>query len=315
MNSEKEKLPPEFIKTAKMCGMEELLKSKGKFYVEKNKVLEKSFPEGVEAASQEMDQGVKAKITIKKGYKIKEPLFFCFGLSGEEETQQIYPEIVLEEGAEVRIYSHCTFPESKENRHEMEGFFQVGKGARLYYEEHHYHGKESGATVVPKLNVEVQEGGVFESEFNLVKGTVGKVDIQLEARLKKNAKSEISTKVFGQNARDDIKIEDKVYLEGENAKSLIKMRAAAKNGGAVLMQGETYAQAAGCQGHVDCQEIVVGKESTARAVPIVEVSHDDARVTHEASVGKVNQKELETLLTRGLSEEEATELIINALMK
>jgi Fe-S cluster assembly scaffold protein SufB len=47
----------------------------------------------------------------------------------------------------------------------------------------------------------------------------------------------------------------------------------------------------------------------------VEVTHDQARVTHEASVGKINQKELETLMTRGLNEEEATDLIVNALMK
>lgn len=93
------------------------------------------------------------------------------------------------------------------------------------------------------------------------------------------------------------------------------MRAAAKNGGTVLMQGETYAKSAGCIGHVDCQEILSGEGSVARAVPIVEVSNDDARVTHEASVGKINQKKLETLMTRGLNEEEASELIINSLLK
>jgi Fe-S cluster assembly scaffold protein SufB len=95
----------------------------------------------------------------------------------------------------------------------------------------------------------------------------------------------------------------------------IKSRAADHHGGIVLMQGETYAKAAGCIGHVDCQEILSGKNSVARAVPIVEVSNDEARVTHEASVGKINQKELETLMTRGLDEEEASELIINSLLR
>jgi len=45
------------------------------------------------------------------------------------------------------------------------------------------------------------------------------------------------------------------------------------------------------------------------------VRNENARVTHEASVGKINQKELETLMTRGLSEDEATELIIEAMMR
>ncbi len=47
----------------------------------------------------------------------------------------------------------------------------------------------------------------------------------------------------------------------------------------------------------------------------MEVSNDEARVTHEASVGKINQKELETLMTRGLDDEEATDLIIEAMMR
>jgi hypothetical protein len=112
-----------------------------------------------------------------------------------------------------------------------------------------------------------------------------------------------------------VEIQDKVYMKGENAKSLIKMRAAARNGGSVWMQGETYAEEKDCRGHVDCQEIVVGEGSRARAVPIVEVGNESARVTHEASVGKVNQKELETLMTRGLEEEKATDLIIDAIMR
>ncbi len=102
---------------------------------------------------------------------------------------------------------------------------------------------------------------------------------------------------------------------GENSRSLIKMRAAAKDGGRVFMQGETYAEGDNSQGHVDCQEIISGKGSVAQAVPIVKVSNDSARVTHEASVGKINQKELEALMTRGLSEDEAAELIIEAMMK
>ena len=133
--------------------------------------------------------------------------------------------------------------------------------------------------------------------------------------MKKNARIDIKTKVFGTNEKDQVKITDIVHLEGDNSKSLITMRAAAKNGGKVWMQGETFASASGSFGHIDCQEIVIGKNSVAKAVPIVEVTNDQARVTHEASVGKINQKELETLMTRGLDEEQATDLIVEALMK
>jgi hypothetical protein len=312
---EKGELPQEFVKTAKVCGLEELLKSNDSVYVKKNKILRESFPEGVEARLEEFEQGVKLRLIVKRGVKLKDPLFLCFGLEGAKETQFIYPEIILEENSKARIFSHCTFPGAEKAFHQMEGLFVLSKSAELYYEEHHYHGESSGVEVKPKLKVEAEENSVFESVFNLTQGTVGKTNIDLEVFLKKNAKTVLETKVLGKSSKDSVGIQDKVYMKGDNAKSLIKMRAAARNGGNVWMQGETYAEAKGCRGHVDCQEIVVGKKSRARAVPIVEVGSENARITHEASVGKVNQKELETLMTRGLKEEEATDLIIDAIMK
>ena len=309
------KLPEIFVKTVKMCGMSEMLKSKNKFFVEENQVLKADFPKGVKAKYRETKKGIKAQVVIQKNQKIKEPLFFCFGIGEKKFVQEIYPEIIFEEGAEATIYSHCSFPNSKDNHHDMVGEFKVGKNAKFRYIEQHYHGEKSGATVTPRMTIEIGEGGEFISDFNLTKGTVGKVEIELEAFLKKDARAEINTKVFGTNRKDDIKITDKIHLQGKNSKSLITMRAAAKNGGKVLMQGETFAEAPGAFGHIDCQEIVIGKNSVAKAVPIVEVTNDQARVTHEASVGKINQKELETLMTRGLNEDEATEMIINALMK
>jgi len=309
-----QELPADFIKTAKMCGMEHLLSSKGHFYVEKNKILSHNSPAGVEMKARETPEGVEAEVVIKKGKKITQPLFFCFGLGGTKDRQFVVPNITVEDGAEVAIYAHCTFPHAVSASHKMEAQFIVGKNASFYYEEHHYHGKKSGAMVIPKLKLLVEEGGKFNSNFLLTKGTVGQVSIEVDAILKKDARSDIETKVLGRNEKDIVSIVDKVTLEGENSKSLIKMRAAATNGGRVMMQGETYARAKGATGHVDCQEIVSG-ESFAKAVPIVEVTNDQARVTHEASVGKINQKELETLMTRGLNEEEATDLIIEAMMR
>lgn len=309
------KLPNDFIKTSKMCGLAHLLKVEGHFYVEKNKILSHKAPKGITMKATETPNGVEAEVVVKKGVKIKEPLYFCFGLKGPRDDQFVVPNIIVEENADVKIYAHCSFPHAISSSHKMEALFTIGKNARFFYEEHHYHGKKSGAMVIPKLKLIVEEGGTFESNFILSKGTVGKVSIDVDATLKKDARIEINSKVFGKNENDIVSIVDKVTLEGENSKSLIKMRAAAKDGGRVFMQGETYARAAGAMGHVDCQEIVSGEESIAKAIPIVEVSNDQARVTHEASVGKINQKELETLMTRGLDDEEATDLIIEAMMR
>jgi hypothetical protein len=67
------------------------------------------------------------------------------------------------------------------------------------------------------------------------------------------------------------------------------------------------------RGHVDCKE-VVQDEAWAKAVPIVDVQNPKAHVTHEAAIGSVDNKQLETLMTRGLDEDEAADLIIDGLL-
>ena len=64
---------------------------------------------------------------------------------------------------------------------------------------------------------------------------------------------------------------------------------------------------------VDCKEIVQHRAS-AKAVPIVEVSHPLAHITHEAAIGSVDSKQLQTLMSRGLTEDEATDLFIEGLL-
>ena len=65
---------------------------------------------------------------------------------------------------------------------------------------------------------------------------------------------------------------------------------------------------------MDCLEIVRDR-AVARAEPIVEVSHPLAKVTHEAAVGTVDQRQLETLMAHGLSPDEAVEVIVTGMLR
>jgi len=58
---------------------------------------------------------------------------------------------------------------------------------------------------------------------------------------------------------------------------------------------------------VDCVEIV-RDQAVASAVPVVRVTDDQAQVTHEAAIGTVDKKELETPMARGLDEEAAVDV-------
>ena len=76
----------------------------------------------------------------------------------------------------------------------------------------------------------------------------------------------------------------------------------------------TEGNAPDSRGHVDCVEIVRDR-AIASAAPLVRVTCDSAYVTHEAAIGTVNKKELETLMARGLDEEAAVDVIVGAMLK
>ena len=75
----------------------------------------------------------------------------------------------------------------------------------------------------------------------------------------------------------------------------------------------TEGRAAGSRGHVDCMEIVKDR-AVASAVPIVQVTHPDAKVTHEAAIGSIDRRQLETLMAHGLDSQEAVRLIVDGIL-
>ena len=80
------------------------------------------------------------------------------------------------------------------------------------------------------------------------------------------------------------------------------------------MTGITEGHAAGARGHVDCLE-VVREGAVGRAVPIVQVTHPLAKVTHEAAIGSVDKRQMETLMAHGLSPEEAVNVIVKGILR
>ncbi|MFO7841601.1 MAG: SufD family Fe-S cluster assembly protein [Fidelibacterota bacterium] len=79
--------------------------------------------------------------------------------------------------------------------------------------------------------------------------------------------------------------------------------------------GEVIGKGADSYGHVDCMEIVQGKDAVASAVPRLEVRDDTAKLTHEAAIGSVDKRQVQTLMARGLSEGEAVDTILRGLLR
>jgi Fe-S cluster assembly scaffold protein SufB len=265
--------------------------------------------------AREIQNGIVADIVIKENAKIEEPIHLCFGVNKESGVQEIFPRIIAEDNTEVIIQAHCSFPNANGLIHKMFGHFYIGKNCKFTYSETHYHGEKSGATVAPVAYMYVGEQSVFENNFILTKGTPGKVKILLDIYAMKNSVIRSNIRAYGRSKEDSVRIRDSVFLEGEGARSLIKMKAAAKDGGEVLMYGITEGNAPKCNGHVICNEIVLGKGSICRARPYIRAIDPTSRVSHEASLGRFPQKWLDELQAKGLSEEEAVQILVEAMLQ
>ncbi len=277
-----------------------------------NRVLAANSTEGVSIEAEELENGVRALITVAPDTKVDYPVHLCFGVIPKEGLQEIVSEFEIGEGAEVGFLAHCTFPNAVDVKHVMDAKIHVGKNATMRYSEGHYHGDMGGVEVLPTTRAQVDEGGWLETEFDLVHGRVGRLAIDFEVDVAAGGVVELVTKANG-SAEDEIGVNEIVRLNGEGARGLTKTRVAVRDEAVSEIYTTAEGNAPGAVGHMDCTEIVRGA-AVACNVPTVVVRDDRARVTHEAAIGSVNRKELETLMARGLDEDEAVDIIIRGML-
>lgn len=280
--------------------------------VHHNQVLGSHLVPGLEVEVEEQAEGIRAQIRFREGAKIAKPVHICFGMLPETGVQNIVLDIRAEAESHASVIAHCSFPNALDVVHRMDAEISVGPGATYSYFERHVHGPHGGVLVLPKAKVRVEEGGRFRTEFELIKGRVGRIDIDYETTCLARGVVEMVARISG-SKNDVINIHETALLVGEYARAVLKSYIALRDDARAEVFNTLRATAAYARGHVDCKEIVQGN-AVAKAVPVVEVSHPLAHVTHEAAIGSVDSKQLQTLQSRGLTENEAVDIIIQGLL-
>ena len=281
--------------------------------VHKNQVLGKHLVPGLEVEPKETKDGIDLKIRVLPDIMLEYPVHLCFGVLPKEGKQLIKIDAEVGENSKVGILAHCVFPNAVKVQHMMEAKIKVGKNGFYEYNEVHFHGDEGGVVVIPRAKVILEEGARLTTNFQLTHGRVGILDIDYEIEGGKDSVSEMLAKAYGYGS-DKITIKERCSLVGDGARGIIKSRVAVKDNARSEVYSEIKAYGKNSRGHVDCVEIVQGK-AQARAVPIVDVFEESAKVTHEAAIGSVDKKQMETLMSRGLSQEEAVDVIIKGMLK
>lgn len=278
-----------------------------------HRILSMRDVEGLEVEAKETFNGISARVTVREGVKIKNPVHLCFGVLHKKGTQKIKIDVKLEKDSSAHFIAHCIFPKAEKVKHIMDAVIEIGENAEMKYSETHYHGLYGGIEVIPKAVIRIGSNGRYFTDFNLTSGRVGRLSINYSAEVEEDGIVEMIARVFG-HANDLINIKEEAILSGKNSRSLIKTRIALEDEAIAEVTGITEGNADGARGHVDCMEIV--KDSAiAKAIPIVNVTHPLAKVTHEAAIGSVDKRQMETLMAHGLTPDEAVEVIVKGILK
>ncbi len=279
-----------------------------------NKILASNSIPGVKIEGEETETGARARVIVEPGIQIASSVHLCFGVIPKEGLQEIFSEFEIGEGANVSFLAHCSFPNALRVRHLMEAKVDVGQGAKMTYSETHFHGQGGGTVVIPRTEVKVAAGGLFRNQFRLVTGSVGRLDLDLMAELGEKAVCDLEAKVYGKK-KDKIRLKESIYLNGAWSRGLVKSRIVVSERAQSEVLGEIIGNGPHTRGHVDCLEIVQGNEAQAKAVPLLQVVDETAKLTHEAAIGSVDKKQVQTLMARGLTETEAVETVVRGLLR
>ena len=227
----------------------------------------------------------------------------------------VYNDFFVGEGADVTIVAGCGIHNCGDCDSQHDGIhtFYVGKNARVKYIEKHYgEGEGTGERILnPVTEVTMEEGSYCEMEMVQLAG-VDSTLRETEAALDANAKIVITERLLthgSQKARSNMT----VNLNGKNSSAQIVSRSVARDHSEQVF----YPRAVGnteCRAHVQCDSIIMDK-AKIRSIPEITANDADAQIVHEAAIGRINNDQLLKLMTFGLTEEEAEEVIVSGFLK
>ncbi|MEJ5258256.1 MAG: SufD family Fe-S cluster assembly protein [Fervidobacterium sp.] len=278
-----------------------------------NKVIGLNNVSGLKLVPTTFEDGVQVNMEIEEGVEIPLPIHVCTGFVEKKGYQRVIFNIRVKKNARVRFIAHCVFPQAEEFTHNAVSNVIVESGAIMEYYDEHYHSDFGTITLNTTTNAIVESDAVYKNTFHLTKTRVGKLNVIMNLELKENAVGELISKVKG-SKDDEVYINEVVHLSGEHARGLAKTVVVGLDESKVNVLNEAYGNAPYSRAHISCEEITKGEKVIVSTTPVLKITNDLAELTHEASIGRVSEKQLETLMAKGLTEEEATDLIIKGLL-
>ncbi len=248
-------------------------------------------------------------IYVPKGVKIDKPLQSYFRINSEQMGQFERTLIIVDEGASVHYVEGCTAPlYSKDSLHAAVVEIYIHKGGYCRYST-----VQNWANNI--INLVTKRAYVEEdAHMEWIDGNIGSgINMKYPACVLagKNAKgTTVSIAFAGEGQYQDTG--SKMIHLAENTYSNIISKSLCRGGGRVNYRGlvKHSSKSKNSKSKIECDTIILDDKSYSDTIPINTTASNNVQIEHEATVSKVSEEQLFYLMSRGLTEAQATEMIV-----
>ena len=248
-------------------------------------------------------------IYVPPGVKLDKPLQSYFRINSERMAQFERTLIIVDKGSDIHYVEGCTAPSySKDSLHAGVVEIVVLEGAKCRYTTIQNWSKNIYNLVTQRAKV-AKNGSMEWVDGNIGSAVTMKYPTCILAG--EGAKGTCIT-IAVADSHQILDSGAKMIHLAPHTSSQIISKSISRNGGKVNYRGLVRHQknATGAKSKVECDTLILDEKSTSDTVPTNMMMNNESIIEHEATVSKVSEDQLFYLMSRGLTKEQATEMIV-----
>ncbi|MEZ0289812.1 MAG: SufD family Fe-S cluster assembly protein [Sulfolobales archaeon] len=246
-------------------------------------------------------------IRVKKNTRVEDPITACLFISSRG-FQAPHNVVIVEEGAEATVYTGCAIAPEVLGLHVGISEFYVSRDAKLRFVMVHSWNKVSH--VRPRTAVYVEEGGEYVSYYvNMAR--VKTLQTYPVVYLSRGSKAYLASIVLGLGDAV-IDVGSKAVLIGDDSGVEIVSRSLAHDSSKITARASIIGESG--RGHIDCRGLMISEKAVITTVPELEARTPNTILTHEASIGRIAEEEINYLVSKGFTRDEAIGILIRGFV-
>jgi len=249
-------------------------------------------------------------IRARPGTKTVFPLKTCLFMGGKNKRQRVHNLVIAEEGSELHIITGCTTPShAGRGLHLGVSEVYVKKGAHVTFTMVHNWGEE--VEVRPRGASLVEAGGSISENYITLTPVKSLQAFPTATLAGEGAIATFNTIMYARRGNIDIGNQTILAAPYTSAESISRV---VSTGGEIINRGRMVGKVPDIRAHVECVGLILTEKGRIYSIPELDGWCGGLDMSHEAAVGKISQVELEYLMARGLSTDEATSVIVRGFL-